>query len=567
MLNQLLASPAAPLNVDFTLAHALARATAAIARLDQALGSHPLLPAFLYRVRLDAVRRQAAVDGSGIDPWHLAASIEGLRLQFGDAARIADRGAIFDAARHALTLHQWLQEPDFDQEGEVQRAEKLLHAEDGPVPLLAAAAGFRVWIDAGETRPAMRAALVRFWVRSRLLRAPVPLTGAAAFSAEQDWAPGPWTVAFLHAIAGEAEAWLDLLFNMDRTWLEARRRVAGRRSNSRAPLAIDVMAAMPLISATTLAGSIGMSIKNAGILLERFCAESVAVEVTHRSARRLFGLSGLAPLRDEVRPPKRPEPGRGRGRPPFLIEAPDPERHSAPLPPMTRFERPAIDYSALDAAMAFADQTIRHSRHRLTAFGTGTCHHRADEPSGLAATGLNRETAMSDFAGPQHLGLGLPLTLAQEQFSKAFILSIASLAGCGAAVPEPDIDSIDWTLSCRLPRRPKLDLQVKSLRAASGDGDHVPYPLKRKNYDDLSLPELLAPRLLVLVLMPEDPAFWLQCSPDQLVLRHCAYWLSLAGAPATDNEWSVTVQVPRANLFTVEGLTGLMHRINEGGVP
>ena len=65
----------------------------------------------------------------------------------------------------------------------------------------------------------------------------------------------------------------------------------------------------------------------------------------------------------------------------------------------------------------------------------------------------------------------------------------------------------------------------------------------------------------------EDPAAWLQCSPDQLVLRHCAYWLSLAGAPATDNEWSVTVQVPRANLFTVEGLGGLMHRINEGGVP
>ncbi len=95
-------------------------------------------------------------------------------------------------------------------------------------------------------------------------------------------------MAFLHAIAGEAEAWLDLLLNMDRTWLEARRRVAGRRSNSRAPLAIDVMAATPLISATTLAGAISMSIKNAGMLLERFCAESVAVEVTHRSARRLF---------------------------------------------------------------------------------------------------------------------------------------------------------------------------------------------------------------------------------------------------------------------------------------
>ena len=110
-----------------------------------------------------------------------------------------------------------------DQEGEVQRAEKWLHTEAGPVPLLSAAAGFRVWIDAGETRPAMRAALVRFWVRSRLLRAPVPLTGAAAFSAEQEWAPGAWTVAFLHAIAGEAKSWLDLRS----TWTEPGSRRGG----------------------------------------------------------------------------------------------------------------------------------------------------------------------------------------------------------------------------------------------------------------------------------------------------------------------------------------------------
>jgi hypothetical protein len=113
---------------------------------------------------------------------------------------------------------------------------------------------------------------------------------------------------------------------------------------------------------------------------------------------------------------------------------------------------------------------------------------------------------MSDIARPQHLGLGLPITLAQEQFSKAFILALAALAGCAAAAPELDVDSIDWTLSCRLPRRPKLDLQVKSTRLAAEDGDHVPYPLKRKNYDDLSLPELLAPRLLVLVVVPDDPA-------------------------------------------------------------
>jgi hypothetical protein len=389
MLDQILVLPAAPLLYDTDFAEALGRAMASVARLDQALGNHPLLPAFLHRVRLDAVRRQAAVDGCSIDPWHLAAVIEGLRLRLDGAARIVDRGAIFDAARHALTLHQWLQEPDFAQEGEMQRAGKLLDAQSGPVALLAAAEGFRAWIEAGEARLAMRSALVRFWIRSRLLRAPIPLTGAAAFRAEQDWAPRPWTVAFLHAIADEAEAWLDLLFDMDRTWLEARRRVAGRRRTSRAALAIDVMAATPLISASTLSGAIGMSIKNAGILLERFCADSVAIEVTHRSARRLFGLSGLAPLREVVRPPRRHEAGRGRGRPRILSEAPDPEPLTAPLPVITRFERPAIDYTALEAAMAFADQTVRRTRHRLATVRTEANQLCADEQLSLADCGAS----------------------------------------------------------------------------------------------------------------------------------------------------------------------------------
>ncbi len=60
---------------------------------------------------------------------------------------------IIDAARRALTLHQWPVEPDFDQEGEVQRAESVLAGQpDVLPPLLAVAHGFRVWIESGEGR-------------------------------------------------------------------------------------------------------------------------------------------------------------------------------------------------------------------------------------------------------------------------------------------------------------------------------------------------------------------------------------------------------------------------------
>src|SRR3954447_17129583 len=76
------------IHIDLGLAGALERSSGAIARLDQALDGHPLLSAFLYRLRLEAVRRQAAVDGQLIDPWHLAAVLEGLRLRMDHAMRI-----------------------------------------------------------------------------------------------------------------------------------------------------------------------------------------------------------------------------------------------------------------------------------------------------------------------------------------------------------------------------------------------------------------------------------------------------------------------------------------------
>ena len=50
------------------------------------------------------------------------------------------------------------------------------------------------------------------------------------------------------------------------------------------------------------------------------------------------------------------------------------------------------------------------------------------------------------------------------------------------------------------------------------------------------------------------------------MLRRCASWYSLAGLPESENESSVTALVPRANLFNVAALTGLMQEINEGGV-
>ena len=295
------------------LSGALEQAAAAIARLDALLTGHPLAAAWLWRIRLDAVRHHAACDGLVIDPWHLAAVIEGVRFRMDRAAAIIDRGAIFEAARHAFGLWRWFTQPDAAQTQAIEHAAAALSANGQASPLLGAALGVRAWLDDGGERPPLRAALARHWQHCGLLPIAVPLvTGAQAFSAT----PRPtelWTAEFLAALAEEAEAGIALLRRLERQWLAARAAIRGRRRDSHAAVAIDILAAAPIVSATSLAHSLDIAIKNAAALLDVFVARGIAIEVTHRSKRRLFGLKHLAPLRETAALPRRALRHRGRG--------------------------------------------------------------------------------------------------------------------------------------------------------------------------------------------------------------------------------------------------------------
>ncbi|HEY1856743.1 hypothetical protein [Acidocella sp.] len=355
------------------LAAALAQAAATCGRLDQAAQNHPLRPALLFRARLDAVRRMAAADGHRIDPWHLAALLEGLRLRMDSELRIIDRGQIFAAARHALGLHRWLVDPDFDQEGAVQRAAAHLHAQaDHGGTLLTAGVAVHRWLDAGGARAPLRTALVRHWQTRGVFSLPLPLTGAAALTPETPWDRDAWLPAFLTSLDAEAAATLDLLRGLERAWRTARTLIIGRRKNSHAAAAVDLLAAAPLLSATSLAAALGIAVKNATRLLDEFCRDGIALDVTHRAKRRLFALASLAPLREAVAGPRRPAPFRGRGRPPLLRnEASETEMEPPPRPPALPLARAGFDYGDLDAALAAMEATIRRTRSALERVGAG----------------------------------------------------------------------------------------------------------------------------------------------------------------------------------------------------
>ncbi|NCA71889.1 MAG: DUF4365 domain-containing protein [Sphingobacteriia bacterium] len=145
----------------------------------------------------------------------------------------------------------------------------------------------------------------------------------------------------------------------------------------------------------------------------------------------------------------------------------------------------------------------------------------------------------------------------KERFSLAYIGAVAARAGFDLVEPKADVDSVDGILISHVGRRPRIEFQAKATaRDVVGD-EAVTFRLPKKNYDELRA-DVIIPRLLILVVLPEREEDWLTHTEDALILRHCGYWLSLAGEPERENRASVTVKIPRGQRFDPEALQTLM---------
>lgn len=144
-----------------------------------------------------------------------------------------------------------------------------------------------------------------------------------------------------------------------------------------------------------------------------------------------------------------------------------------------------------------------------------------------------------------------------ELFSLAYIRAVAAQAGYQVTRPETDT-GIDGTFVGDVSPRPRIDFQAKSTAVDIRGDAHLRFPLSARNYDILRDTAFSSPRILIVVLMPRERDEWLHQSENELCLRRCAYWLSLAGEPAVSNTTSVTVHIPTVNVFSSEQLHLLM---------
>jgi hypothetical protein len=161
----------------------------------------------------------------------------------------------------------------------------------------------------------------------------------------------------------------------------------------------------------------------------------------------------------------------------------------------------------------------------------------------------------------------------QEGLCRAFIQAVASRCGCSCAFRDFDygIDVTVHHIKARDRRRVesgvRLDIQAKSTTTASIGTKFVHYDLEVKSYEDLRDLDTRCPRILVLLVLPDDDAEWLAITEEHLLLRRCAYWLNLQGHPQTTNKDTVRVQIPRSHVFSAAALAGILERAQRGEQP
>jgi hypothetical protein len=156
----------------------------------------------------------------------------------------------------------------------------------------------------------------------------------------------------------------------------------------------------------------------------------------------------------------------------------------------------------------------------------------------------------------------------QEALSRAYVQAVAARCGLGCTLLRDFAYGVDLTLHdiSRKGRRYtesgfKLDIQAKSLAGGVLTETHAVYDLSVPAYDDLRDPYLGCPRILVVLVLPEQEQDWTTQTEEHLLLRRCAYWMSLKGYPPTENERTVRLPIPRTNVFSIASLQLLMAKV------
>ncbi|WP_327313843.1 DUF4365 domain-containing protein [Streptomyces sp. NBC_01235] len=195
---------------------------------------------------------------------------------------------------------------------------------------------------------------------------------------------------------------------------------------------------------------------------------------------------------------------------------------------------------------------------------------------------------------PERAGLHrgtLATTACMETLQVGYLHAVAAAAGCSLSQPFPD-NGIDWHVSHSAPGHTvddevtikvqlKATYQVRPNPPArlppppSTEGAAPPphsmrgffsFTLDNDHLRKLARTPVSVHKILVVMLVPRSQDDWLRASHDRLDLRHCCYWVNLAGHPITGRT-RTTVRIPTTRIFDDRALCEIMTRAGTGGRP
>lgn len=160
----------------------------------------------------------------------------------------------------------------------------------------------------------------------------------------------------------------------------------------------------------------------------------------------------------------------------------------------------------------------------------------------------------------------------KEDLSICYLKAVAAINAIALEEIRHDEDSIDAIIKKQIiisgePFFSEVGVQLKATSSTSQYSEtttNISYKLKAKNYNDLCAKSNI-PRMLALLILPEDSNEWVKWTVDELLIRGRMYWHSLYGKLPTKNTSTVTIKIPKANIIDTVTIQEIIQKAGEEG--
>lgn len=167
----------------------------------------------------------------------------------------------------------------------------------------------------------------------------------------------------------------------------------------------------------------------------------------------------------------------------------------------------------------------------------------------------------------------LPPIEIESELSYAYLHAVSSKAGMSCETTGRHVDNMGIDAQIRASEQFStdsiltditIDIQLKATTdTPSNRNEKLSYFIRDiKHYDKLRKESITIPRILVVLFLPGDDNEWLQQTEEHLIIKKCAWWVSLKGAKESDNTSGQTVYLPVNQIFNVDGLRNIMTKLS-----